>query len=287
MNTAGLYHDSFGGARKTLEAMKDLPEYDGTRSLHEDLLMKNATVEEGIDFLGAYYHVLYETDMSLLGDATGNAAVKEGDVVVWKDKESMVLTNFMMSRTDDPMAACNRYRIATNMLNEGEHGLDLARAILSNVHNEWRWATKYSVICDLTDAIMYIYYFHDFEEVYVLDLKEELKQGERMFPLKDLFSEKFMDIVWTDNYEEEERNEEAEINQAGYGLLNLGLVDEAISVLTRNTERYPDSWNTWDSLAEAYYRKGDQETAIVYYRKSIELNPGNENAKRMLKEIEG
>ena len=287
MNTAGLYHDSFGGAQKDLKEMKDLPEYDGPRSLHEDLLMKNATVEEGIDFLGDYYHVLYETDMSLLGDATGNAAVKEGDVVVWKDKDFMVLTNFMLSRTDEPMAQCDRYRIATEMLTERERNFDLARAILSNVHNEWRWATKYSVICDLTNAVMYIYYFHDFEEVYVLDLKEELKLGRRRFPLKDLFSEKYMDIAWTRNYTEEERNEEAEINQAGYDLLNLGLVDEAISVLTRNTERYPDSWNTWDSLAEAYYRKGDKETAITYYKKSLELNPLNENARQMLKEIEG
>lgn len=109
--------------------------------------------------------MLYETDMSLLGDATGNAAVKEGDVVVWKDKDFMVLTNFMLSRTDDPLAACNRYRIATNMLNEREHGLDLARAILSNVHNEWRWATKHSVIRDLANAIMYIYYFEDAKQM--------------------------------------------------------------------------------------------------------------------------
>jgi tetratricopeptide (TPR) repeat protein len=287
MNTAGLYHDSFGGARKELKGMKDLPEYDGERSLHEDVLMKNATVEEAIDFLGDYYHMLYESDMSLFGDATGNAAVKEGDDVVWKDGEFMVLTNFMLSRTDDPMAACNRYRIATDMLNTNERNLDLARAILSNVHNEGPWATKYSVVCDLTNAIMYIYYFHDFEEVYVLDLKEESKQGRRSFPLRDLFSEKWQETAWTSSHQERERNEEAEINQAGYDLLNLGLVDEAIQVFTHNTEAYPDSWNTWDSLAEAYYRKGDNELAIEYYEKSLEVNPNNGNAKMMLKEIEG
>jgi tetratricopeptide (TPR) repeat protein len=185
------------------------------------------------------------------------------------------------------MAACNRYRITTNMLTENEPGLDLARSILSNVHSEWRGGTKYSVICDLTNAIMYVYYFHDFEEVYVLDLNEELKQGRRRFPLKDLFSEKFMEILWTANYAKQERSEEAEINQAGYDLLSLGLVEEAVSVFTRNTERYPESWNTWDSLAEAYYVKGDNQSAITYYRKSVELNPLNENGKRMLKEIEG
>ena len=200
MNTAGLYHDSFGGARKELKDMKNLPFYDGERSLHEDVLMKNATVKEAIAFLGKYYHILYETDMSLLGDASCDAAVKEGDVVVEKQGEFMVLTNFMLSRIKYPMDACDRYRITTNMLNQNKRSFELARAILSNVHNEGRHSTKYSVICDLTRKIMYIYYFHDFEEVYVLDLKEELKKGKRRFPLKDLFSEKFQEIAWTKTY---------------------------------------------------------------------------------------
>lgn len=200
MNMAGLYHDSFGGARKTLKGMKKLPSYDGKLSLHEDVLMKNATVKEAIKFISKYYHRLYETDMSLFGDATCDAAVKEGDVVVEKDGDFMVLTNFMLSQAKSPMTACDRYRIATNMLNKKERNFDLARAILSNVHNEGRYSTKYSVICDLTRKIMYIYYFHDFEEVYVLDLKEELKKGRRRFPLKDLFSEKFQEKVWTRAY---------------------------------------------------------------------------------------
>lgn len=286
MNTAGLYQDGFGGARKELKGMKELPEYDGERTLHEDVIMKNATVNEAIEFMSKYYHPLYETDMCLFGDATGNAAVKEGDIVVEKDGEFMVLTNFMLSQAAEPMAACDRYRIATTMLNEKERNFDLARAILSNTHNEGRWSTKYSVICDLTRKVMYIYYFHDFEEVYVLDLEEELKLGRRQFPLRDLFSEKWNEQVWALTYGDEDQGEELQINQLGYGLLNLDLVDEAISVFTLNAKRYPDSWNTWDSLAEAYYRKGDKESAIKYYKKSIELNPDNEHGKNMLKEIQ-
>jgi hypothetical protein len=197
MNTAGLYHDSFGGARSELKKMRQLPEYDGERTLHEDVIMKNATVREAVDFVSRYYHPLYESDMSLFGDASCDAAVLEGDDVVWKEGEFFVLTNFMLSITSRPMKTCHRYRIATNMLNANKRNFDLARAILSNVHNEGKFSTKYSVICDLTRAVMYIYYFHDFEEVVVLDLKEELKKGRRKFPLKDLFSEKFQEIVWT------------------------------------------------------------------------------------------
>lgn len=200
MNTAGLYHDSFGGARKELKEMKNLPEYNGERTLHEDVIMKNATVNDAVKFMSRYYHELYESDMSLFADATGNAAVKEGDVVVDKKREFMVLTNFMLSEEKSPLIRCDRYRIATTMLNEKKRSFDLAKAILSNVHLEGRFATKYSVICDLTKKIMYIYYFHDFEEVYVLNLEKELKQGKRKFPLKDLFSEKYQEKAWTQAY---------------------------------------------------------------------------------------
>ena len=162
----------------------------------------------------------------------------------------------------------------------------LARAVLSVVHNEGRWSTKYSVICDLMNAVMYIYYFHDFEEVYVLDLKEELKKGRRRFPLRDLFSEKWQERVWAGQFGSNERSEEGRINRLGYDLLGLELFDEAVSVFKKNTERFPESWNVWDSLAEAYLRKGDMRQAIEYYKKSIEINPENDHGRQMLKEIE-
>ncbi|MBU1701402.1 MAG: tetratricopeptide repeat protein [Candidatus Eisenbacteria bacterium] len=286
LNTAGLYYDSFGSGPKDLTEMRKLPQYDGERELFEDVLMKTATVEEAIEFLSGYYHELYEQNMALYGDAAGNAAVKEGDVVVRSDDDDFVLTNFMLSKTDKPLEACDRYRMTTEMLDAGEPSLELARAILSNTHNEGRNATKYSVICDLTNQIMYIYYFHNFEEVYVLNLKEELKQGRRRFPLKDLFSENWQEKVWTVEYGPREPDEEAEINRLGYALLAHDLVDAAIQVFTANTEHYPNSWNTWDSLGEAYHLKGDRQKAAEYYKRSVELNPDNTNGKKMLEELE-
>jgi len=40
---------------------------------------------------------------------------------------------------------------------------------------------------------------------------------------------------------------------------------------------------TYDSLCEGYMKNGDSEHAIENYRKSLEMNPQNENAKIMLK----
>ena len=78
---------------------------------------------------------------------------------------------------------------------------------------------------------------------------------------------------------------EAEFNRLGYRLLTAKKVDEAIAVFKLNTKMYPESWNTYDSLAEAHMVKGDKEVAVTLYKKSIELNPKNENGKKMLKKL--
>jgi tetratricopeptide (TPR) repeat protein len=80
-------------------------------------------------------------------------------------------------------------------------------------------------------------------------------------------------------------NMEREINALGYGLLNRGRLQDAIAVFTMNTEDYAEAFNTWDSLGEAYRATGDRERAIEYYDRSLELNPDNTNAVRMLEEM--
>jgi cytochrome c-type biogenesis protein CcmH/NrfG len=46
--------------------------------------------------------------------------------------------------------------------------------------------------------------------------------------------------------------------------------------------QFPGSSNAYDSLGEAYIKSGDNELAIKNYKKSVELDPGNENAKENL-----
>lgn len=79
--------------------------------------------------------------------------------------------------------------------------------------------------------------------------------------------------------------DEAEINSIGYRLLEIKKVGDAIQVFTQNTVDFPKSWNTWDSLAEAYMANGDNAAAIKYYEKSLELNPNNKNAVEQLKKL--
>ncbi len=81
---------------------------------------------------------------------------------------------------------------------------------------------------------------------------------------------------------------EVELNIYGYQLLNGGMQDKAIEVLTLNTKRFPKSANTWDSLGEAFFMKGDKKNAIINFKKSISLNPPENvklNSEKFLKQM--
>ncbi|MCB1034158.1 MAG: tetratricopeptide repeat protein [Acidobacteria bacterium] len=78
---------------------------------------------------------------------------------------------------------------------------------------------------------------------------------------------------------------EIETNALGYRYLQQGKVAEALRIFELNTEDYPKSFNAWDSLGEAMKAAGRTEDAVRHYRKSLELNPGNTNAVKMLEEL--
>lgn len=78
---------------------------------------------------------------------------------------------------------------------------------------------------------------------------------------------------------------EAAVNSAGYRLLRADRLDEAIAVFALNTRAFPEAANAWDSLAEAHMVRGDRELAIEHYRRSLDLDPGNDNAREKLAEL--
>ena len=80
---------------------------------------------------------------------------------------------------------------------------------------------------------------------------------------------------------------EMELNTLGYQLLQMKRVAEAIEIFKLNVEAYPQAFNPYDSLGEAYMTHGDKELAITNYKKSLELNPQNTGATRMLTTLTG
>jgi len=69
--------------------------------------------------------------------------------------------------------------------------------------------------------------------------------------------------------------------------LDHGDRDAAIAVLQLCVSEYPKSAVAWDGLGEAFAAAGKPRIAEIYYRKSLEIEPANENALAKLHELAG
>jgi tetratricopeptide (TPR) repeat protein len=126
---------------------------------------------------------------------------------------------------------------------------------------------------------------------------------ETLIDKKDLISEELEIVINKKNYKnvytllnrlknDKSNNEiafEMIINEIGYSFLNAiqPRIVEAIEVFKINTKNYPTSWNSFDSLAEAFEINGDIKNAILNYEKALELNSKDDydNAKRLRNHI--
>jgi hypothetical protein len=77
---------------------------------------------------------------------------------------------------------------------------------------------------------------------------------------------------------------EDEITMYGYGFLWADKIDEAFAIFQLIVEQF-GSANSYDSLAEAYLKKGNREAALTNYEKSLAMNPDNFNAEDQIASI--
>jgi CubicO group peptidase (beta-lactamase class C family) len=80
---------------------------------------------------------------------------------------------------------------------------------------------------------------------------------------------------------------ENEMNALGYRFLGNKRVKDSIAIFKLNTEMFPQSGNTYDSLGEAYLVDGQKELALENYKKAVALDPTNTNAVAIINRLEG
>jgi len=83
----------------------------------------------------------------------------------------------------------------------------------------------------------------------------------------------------------EQTIQERNLNQLGYHFVFDRKLDLAIELFKLNTLLYPEVSNTFDSLGEAYWRKGDESLAVKNFKKAIELDPENSTSKDAIQKI--
>jgi len=79
--------------------------------------------------------------------------------------------------------------------------------------------------------------------------------------------------------------DENEMNFAGYSFLQIGNAKDAEAIFRLNIDAFPDAFNVYDSYGECLLVNGDTTQAIENYKKSVRLNPGNQNGLNVLEDL--
>lgn len=250
INEQGLFFEMATVANVELENdINTVETYQG--NIYEKILQECSTVEETVALVRKYNNLLYETfTQILIGDRNANSVILDRHYMTEKNNSYQIMTNFRQT-TDhflNNKITCERYMIVESMLrNENEISNNFFKRILANTHKESQSTTVYSIIYDLKDLKLYLYFFHNFLEEIVLDVKNELRKGHRIIKMDTLFPQQYAAksfMEWK-NWEMENRkksrlNEEISIellpNIQGKYVQNEGSQKNQISIEFRNNK---------------------------------------------------
>jgi len=318
MNEVGLCFDGFATKSKPITKAAGKPGFQGILNTH--IMETCSTIDEVIAEFDKYNLQFLDGAMLMFVDKTGDAVIIEGDDYIRKSGDFQIVTNFYQSEVKEgEKTGCRRYDNLLAQLPELKVTIDDFAQALATTHQEGKYPTQYTNIFDPDKLEMYLYRFHDFSNYVTFDFKEELKSGRHVIKMKDVFpwliayddfvnlsktlAIKLHELIDQDGLETamdaypvlKEKKDivywypviEAEINELGYTYLANKKIDEAIFIFKINVEYFPENWNCYDSLGEAYVNAEKLELAITNYEKSIELNPDNEGGKKVLERIKG
>lgn len=184
MNEYGLFYD-FAAANYDLNKLTLKNPYKG--DLMWEILGTCKTVKEAMVLLKKYDFAI--SAKALLADKEGNSIVITPGGIIEKTGDFQVNSNCNMI---NGKLSCRRPDLANEMLaGSKENNINFLKTILDKTHQEGELNTLYSTICDLKKGIIYVYLFHDYNTVYKIDLKSELKKGYRIENLADHFPVSF------------------------------------------------------------------------------------------------
>lgn len=325
MNDKGLFADINSVAYTGWKNDPEKPDLDQDTDMIDYILSNLASVDEVIEFFKKVDIDLGYT-MWVFADAKGSSVIFEWAndqlQIIRKDQGYQICTNNLQSPVSIPNKyPCLRWEIADKILSvKNSPSADLMRRVLSaTCMQSYYCTTAYSTICDLINKHIYLYNYHNFEEVVIIDLNKELSKGESSYLIPDLFSvkpyssyvQKDIGMQWGDvqlkrtidergiregigtfqKMKDETRTYRKYIAQE-WVLRNLAMyylsadkMEEAIEVFKLNAKEYPDSWEVYRDLAEAYWKKGDIPSAVQYFNQALKRNPADKKTETILEEL--
>ena len=125
--------------------------------------------------------------------------------------------------------------------------------------------------------------------------EQKIKERElNMLSLSDYFSQtKSIDSTLKLVHDEFKKGQKAEYNVSEVGLImfgdelmNTNKFEDALKVLTLNTELNPGGYRAFHIYGDCLLKLNRKAEAIKAYEKSLKLNPKNSSAEKILRELE-
>jgi hypothetical protein len=186
INEMGLCYDVFLHPNKPVFNSLHKPTFNG--NLMSYCLQTCTSVSEVLSTFDLYNLAFMDDIQYFIVDATGDAAIIEGDDVIFKEDDFQVVTNFLQSDPWHGWYPCWRYDTAINML---ENMTTLTRIYFRDIceatHQEGIYPTIYSNVFDLKNKIIDIYHYYDYNTKITFNLTDELSLGTHSYYLPSLF----------------------------------------------------------------------------------------------------
>jgi hypothetical protein len=209
MNEKGLFFDGFATFKLPLKDQAGKLVFRG--NLIDKAMADCGSVAEVVSLLENYDLSFLASAMLMFGDKHGDSVIIEGDDILRKKGSHQVVTNFYQSRMTAENYNCARFESANAIIKKNAK-VDVAvmRRALAATHIERESPTQYSNIYDLTNGVIYLYHFHNFQNEVVINLAEELAKGKRVVEIASLFPTTF---AWTQYLKEAEQKLQKEIDK--------------------------------------------------------------------------
>jgi len=204
VNEKGLAYDANGLPRFELNQHPERIPVPGEYHMFCIQIMHDcATVEEVIDWAKSHQRHPYMHDQLHFADAKGDAVIisagGEGEIVFTRKPPGdgfLVSTNFnVANHTNSYEYPCWRYDKAHEMLDSLLNTKDVltireVTAVMDVVHMEKgsSWTIE-TMVANLVQGTVYIYYFFQYDRPVVLNVKNELSNPREPGPLSKLFPE--------------------------------------------------------------------------------------------------
>lgn len=314
MNEAGLVFDGFTASYKEIKDTAG-KQYISPLDLEKKILQECATVEEVKNLVSRYNISFWSAGVLIFVDRTGKYLYIDGDDLIIGQDEYIIQTNRHLLEHK----GCQRFEKASRILESRRNtSVDFCKSVMDSIHQEGNWGgTQYTTIYDLNNGVVHLYYFHNFENVITFNLKEELKKGNRvlnipelfpgnengnkyvisynniLFPLSKLGDNQLADEIASLKSVKDSINNSpllkqiwlSEIGDFGDSFLDKKNYRSAIRYFKLNTELFPDIWYVYDNLGEAYMKNKQYRLALDNYLQSVKINPDNAPAKEQIDKL--